>query len=77
MRYWPLPSVTVVRTFSISAALSAWTVTSDSVPPEASRTVAGNCLRECAAGNARSQCEENRERPTSMRKHYRRLKQQV
>ena len=30
---------------------------------------AGNRLCECAAGNARSQCEENRERPTSMHEH--------
>ena len=30
---------------------------------------AGNRLRECPAGNARSQCEEKRERPTSTHEH--------
>ena len=39
MRYWPLPSVTAVRTFSMSAGLAASTVTPGSTPPEASRTV--------------------------------------
>ena len=39
MRYWPEPSVTTVRTFSMSAGLEASTVTPGSTPPEASRTV--------------------------------------
>ena len=38
MRYWPVPSVTVVRTFSSSAGLAASTVTPGSTPPDASRT---------------------------------------
>ena len=39
MRYWPVPSVTAVRTFSMSAGLAASTVTPGSTPPDASRTV--------------------------------------
>src|SRR5678815_3407306 len=38
MRYWPVPLVTVVRTFSISAGLAASTVTPGSTAPDASRT---------------------------------------
>ena len=38
-RYWPRPSVTVERTFSMSAGLVASTVTPGSTPPEASLTV--------------------------------------
>ena len=39
MRYWPVPSVTTERTFSISAGLAASTVTPGSTAPDASRTV--------------------------------------
>ena len=39
MRYWPLPSVTTVRTFSIRAGLLASTVTPGRTAPEVSRTV--------------------------------------
>jgi hypothetical protein len=38
MRYWPLPSVTTDRTFSISAGLDASTVTPGSTAPDASLT---------------------------------------
>ena len=38
MPYCPVPSVTVVRTFSISAGLAASTVTPGSTAPDASRT---------------------------------------
>ena len=38
MRYWPPPSVTTVRTFSMSAGLAASTVTPGSTAPDASRT---------------------------------------
>ena len=38
MRYWPVPSVTAERTFSISAGLVASTVTPGSTAPEASFT---------------------------------------
>src|SRR5262252_2709404 len=38
MRYWPLPSVIAVRTFSIRAGLEASTVTPGSTASEASRT---------------------------------------
>ena len=38
MRYWPLPSVTAERTFSISAGLAASTVTPGSTAPEVSFT---------------------------------------
>ena len=39
MRYWPVPSVTAARVFSISAELAASTVTPGSTAPDASRTV--------------------------------------
>src|SRR5688572_26957577 len=39
IRYWPLPSVVAVRTFSIRAGLEASTVTPGSTPPDESRTV--------------------------------------
>src|SRR5688572_23642588 len=39
MRNWPVPSVTAVRTFSISAGLAASTETPGSTAPELSRTV--------------------------------------
>src|SRR5262245_61116794 len=39
MRYWPVPSVTTERTFSINAGLAASTVTPGSTAPDASRTV--------------------------------------
>ena len=38
---------------------------------------AGNRLGECATGHAHGTCEENRERPARMHKHYRRLKPHV
>src|SRR5688572_6446250 len=39
MRYWPVPSVTTARTFSISAGLAASTVTPGRTAPDASLTV--------------------------------------
>ena len=62
--------MTTVRTFSISAELSAWTVTSGSAAPDASCTMPAIACANAAAGNARRQCEENRERPTSMHQHF-------
>ena len=38
MRYWPVPSVTTVRTFSVSAGLAASTVTPGRTAPEESLT---------------------------------------
>src|ERR1041385_3834889 len=38
MAYWPVPSVTVARTFSMSAGLDASTVTPGSTAPDASLT---------------------------------------
>src|SRR5689334_1675105 len=38
MRYWPAPSVTTVRVFSINAGLDASTVTPGRTAPEPSRT---------------------------------------
>ena len=38
-RYWPVPSVTTERTFSINAGLAASTVTPGNTAPDASRTV--------------------------------------
>ena len=60
MRYWPVSSVTAVRTFSISAGLEASTVTPGSTPPDASRTVP---VREAWA-NAVLGAQKNEERQT-------------
>src|SRR5437762_2789842 len=38
MRYWPVPSVTTVRTFSVNAELDASTVTPGRTPPDESLT---------------------------------------
>ena len=38
MRNWPVPSVTALRTFSISTSLAASTVTPGNTAPDASRT---------------------------------------
>src|SRR5438046_908916 len=38
MRYWPVPSVTTERTFSISTGLAASTVTPGRIAPDASLT---------------------------------------
>ncbi len=38
MRYWPVPSVTAVRTFSMSSGLDASTVTPGRTAPDASLT---------------------------------------
>src|SRR5678815_1326115 len=38
MRYWPAPSLTLVRTFSISAGLDASILTPGSTAPDVSRT---------------------------------------
>src|SRR5262245_3583880 len=47
MRYWPVPSVTTDRTFSISTGLVAATVTPGNTPPDASLTtpVIAACAR--------------------------------
>jgi hypothetical protein len=39
MRYWPVPSVALIRTFSISTGLAASTVTPGRTAPEVSLTV--------------------------------------
>src|SRR6478672_2073520 len=38
IRYWPVPSVTAVRTFSMSTSLAASTVTPGITPPDESLT---------------------------------------
>src|SRR5882672_11117834 len=48
MLYRPSPSVTAVRTFSMSAGLAASTVTPGRTPPEASRTTPAIPLACCA-----------------------------
>src|SRR5688572_28501533 len=48
-RYWPGPSVTAVRTFSISIGLDASTDTPGSTAPEASLTVPAMVACACAA----------------------------
>src|SRR6187431_2589490 len=47
MRYWPVLSLTAVRTFSISAGLLASTVTPGRIAPEVSLTVPA--MTACAA----------------------------
>ena len=49
MRYWPLPSVTTDRVFSISASLAASTVTPGSTAPDVSFTTPTIALCACAA----------------------------
>ncbi len=50
--YWPAPSVTAERTFSISAGLEASTVTPGRTAPEASRTTPAIDAEPCAAAPA-------------------------
>src|SRR5262249_10164340 len=53
MRYWPLPSVTTERTFSMSTGLAASTVTPGSTAPDASFTTPAMVPSSCAvAGRA-------------------------
>jgi hypothetical protein len=54
MRYWPLPSVVVVRVFSMRAGLDASIVTPGSTPPDASRTVPASVACACASAGKRS-----------------------
>src|SRR5678810_1184940 len=55
-RYWPDPSVTTVRTFSISAGLAASTVTPGSTAPDASLTVPEmDACAYAATGNSATQ----------------------
>ena len=42
MRYWPVPSVTAVRTFWMSTGLDASTLTPGSTAPEVSRATPVN-----------------------------------
>ena len=49
--YWPLPSVTTLRTFSISAGLAASTVTPGRTAPDESRaTPSMDACANAAAG---------------------------
>ena len=50
MRYCPLSSVTLARTFVISAGLDASTVTPGSTPPDESRTAPARLCAEASAG---------------------------
>src|SRR5437867_7713783 len=61
MRYWPVPSLTAVRTFSIRTGLDASTVTPGSTAPELSLT--RPVIDACAyadAGIIASQTRTNR-----------------
>ena len=62
-RYCPEPSVTTVRTFSISAGLDASTVTPGSTAPEASVTTRNRCsgLSEDVVGKQRGLRRERAE----------------
>jgi hypothetical protein len=53
MRYWPVPSVTTVRVFSMSTGLDASTVTPGSTPPDASRTAPVMTCARAVAGSSR------------------------
>ena len=56
MRYWPLPSVTAVRIFSISSGLDASTVTPGSTAPDESLTtpVIDACANAAAGTSAQT-----------------------
>src|SRR6266853_3331101 len=61
MRYWPVPSVTAVRIFSISAGLAASTLTPGSTPPDTSFTTPA--MTACAnAAVGRSTTTANKRR---------------
>ena len=66
MRYWPVPSVTTVRTFSMSAGLDASTVTPGSTAPDPSVTrpaMLGFCCAQAMLGIAST----NMHKPTLAR----------
>src|SRR3954470_6419313 len=52
MRYWPLPSVTTERVFSIRASLAASTVTPGSTAPDVSFATPTIALCACAAAGS-------------------------
>src|SRR5262245_9161479 len=62
MRYWPEPSVTALRTFSMSAGLAASTVTPGSTAPELSLTIP--VIDACACANAGAIANMNTTRRT-------------
>src|SRR5512145_3245808 len=67
MRYWPVPSLTAVRTFSMRAGLLASTVTPGRIAPDVSRTVPA--MTACAAavmGSSAKQTQTARD-PTKLR----------
>src|SRR5712675_2941548 len=54
IRYWPAPSVTPWRDFSVSATLDASTATPGSTAPEGSRTMPASAACACAAVGSNS-----------------------
>src|SRR6185503_7608809 len=62
MRYWPEPSVTALRAFSISAGLAASTVTPGRTAPELSLTIP--VIDACACANAGAIANTNTTRRT-------------
>ena len=62
MRYWPVPSVTTDRDFSISAALDASTVTPGSTAPDASLTTpVMTACDQAADGNSTQRGERSQQ----------------
>ncbi len=67
--YWPVPSVTADRTFSISAGLAASTVTPGSTAPDVSFTVPAMALVCADATAGRNASRRRREHETCKRAH--------
>src|SRR5688572_29440340 len=67
MRYWPVLSLTAVRTFSISAGLLASTLTPGRIAPEVSLTVpAMTACATAVVGRSAKQTQTARD-PTKLR----------
>ena len=63
MRYWPAPSVTTVRTFSMSTGLAASTVTPGSTAPDVSRTTPA--IEACARAGLAPPTRYSRNTPSN------------
>ena len=67
MRYWPVPSLTAARTFSMSAGLLASTVTPGRMAPDVSLTVpAMTACATAVVGSSAKQTQTARD-PTKLR----------
>src|SRR4029434_5440084 len=66
MRYWPDPSVTPLRAFSISAELLASTVTPGNTPPDGSRTIPASVVWAWANVGRTRNAKRDNERATDL-----------